>query len=400
MTIAESAVRTAVPEAPARSKRLLSLDAFRGLTVATMILVNNPGDWGNIYAPLEHADWNGCTPTDLVFPFFLFIVGVAIPFAQAARMNRLALGQTRAALVPAILRRSALLFLIGLAISAIPLGARSGILNWPDLRIMGVLQRIGICYCAAALLGLFAGPRTQALAAVLLMVVYAGLMLLVPVPGHGRGDLSREHNLAAYVDTQVFGRHVWIKPPRDDPNELGWEPEGLLSTLPAIATTVLGLLAGQWLRTNRPAMDKAAGMLVFGVLGAALGYALNRVLMPINKGLWTPSYVVYTAGLALLGLGTCYWLIDVKEYRAWSRPAVIFGMNAIAVFVLSGLVGRLITVKLGDDGHTLKGLVYNNVYQSMGLSPLNTSLLYALTWITVMFLITWAMYRMRIFIKV
>jgi predicted acyltransferase len=226
-------------------------------------------------------------------------------------------------------------------------------------------------------------------------------MLIVPVPGHGRGDLSKEHNLGAYVDTQVLGRHVWVKPPRDGPpGTLGWEPEGLLSTLPAIATTLLGLLTGQWLRTSRPAVDKAAGMLVLGVLGAALGYVLDRVLMPINKGLWTPSYVVYTAGLALLALGTCYWLIDVRDHRAWSKPAVIFGMNAIAVFVLSGLIGRLITVKLNDHGDTVKGLLYNNVYQPLGLSPVNTSLTYALTWITVMFLITWLMYRMRVFIKV
>ena len=385
---------------PIPSKRLLSLDAFRGLTVATMILVNNPGDWSNIYAPLRHADWHGCTPTDLVFPFFLFIVGVAIPLAQAARLKRLALGQTRAALVPSIVRRSALLFVIGFAISAIPLGARSGILNWPDLRIMGVLQRIAICYCAAALVGLFARPRTYVIVAVLLLLGYAALMLLVPVPGHGRGDLSREHNLAAYIDTHVLGRHVWVKPPRDDPDKLGWEPEGLLSTLPAIATTLLGLLTGHWLRTNRPAMDKAAGMLVFGVLGAALGYVLDRTLMPINKGLWTPSYVVYTAGLALLALGTCYWLIDVKVYRAWSKPAVIFGMNAIAVFVLSGLIGRLITVKLGADGPTLKGVVYSNVFKPLNLSPINASLLYALMWVSVMFLITWVMYRTRLFIKV
>ena len=392
---------TAVSEAPAPSKRLLSLDAFRGLTVATMILVNNPGDWSHIYAPLRHADWHGCTPTDLVFPFFLFIVGVAIPFAQAARLKRLDLGQSRAALVPAILRRSALLFLIGFTISAIPLGARSGILNWPELRIMGVLQRIGLCYGVAALLGLFARPRVHAIVALLLMLAYASLMLLVPVQGHGRGDLSKEHNLAAYLDTHVFGRHVWVKPPRDaPPGTLGWEPEGLLSTLPAIATTLLGLLTGQWLRANRPTMEKAAAMLVFGVFGAALGYVLDRLLMPINKGLWTPSYVVLTAGLALLALGTCYWLIDVKEYRAWSKPAVVFGMNAIAVFVLSGLLARLVTVKLNAGGSTMKGLVYNHVYKHLGLSPINTSLLYALTWITLMFLITWAMYRMRIFIKV
>ena len=398
--VGTAASATHVLDVPAPPKRLLSLDAFRGLTIATMILVNNPGDWSNIYAPLRHAEWHGCTPTDLVFPFFLFIVGVAIPFAQAARLKRLEANQTRAALLPAIVRRSLLLFLLGFAIAAIPLGRDSGILDWPDLRIMGVLQRIGICYFFAAMLGLFAGPRTHVVVAVGLMLVYAMLLLLVPVPGHGRGDLSRGHNIAAYVDTQVFGRHVWVKPPPDAPDKLGWEPEGLLSTLPAIATTLLGLLTGQWLRTNRSAAEKVAAVLVFGVFGAALGYVLDRAVMPINKGLWTPSYVVYTAGLALLTLGTCYWLIDVKGFRTWSKPLVIFGMNAIAIFVLSGLVGRVMTVRLAASGMTVKGLVYNNVYKALGLSPTNTSLLYALTWITVMFAIAWLMYRLRIFVKV
>jgi predicted acyltransferase len=401
MTLVETAPTPAqIRESTTPTKRLLSLDAFRGLTIATMILVNNPGDWSNIYAPLKHAEWHGCTPTDLVFPFFLFIVGVAIPFAQAARLKRLQPGQTRAALVPAIVRRSLILFLLGFAIAAIPLGANSGILNWQDLRIMGVLQRIGICYFFAAMLGLFARPRAHVAVAVLLVVAYSVLMLLVPVPGHGRGDLSRGHNLAAYVDTQVFGRHVWVKPPPDAPGQLGWEPEGLLSTIPAIATTLLGLLTGQWLRTNRNGVEKVAAVLAFGVFGAALGYVLDRTLMPINKGLWTPSYVVYTAGLALLALGACYWLIDVSGYRAWSRPLVIFGMNAIAIFVLSGIVGRLMGVRFGGSGTTLKGLVYNNVYKSLGLAPVDVSLLYALTWVTVMFGIAWVMYRLRVFIKV
>jgi len=401
MTLVESAATaTHALDVPAAPKRLLSLDAFRGLTIATMILVNNPGDWSNIYGPLKHADWHGCTPTDLVFPFFLFIVGVAIPFAQAARLKRLKPGQTRTSLVPAIVRRSVVLFLLGFAISAIPLGTNSGILNWPELRIMGVLQRIGICYFFAAMLGLFARPRVHVAVAVGLMLMYALLMLLVPVPGHGRGDLSRGHNLAAYVDTQILGRHVWVKPESGPPEKLGWDPEGLLSTIPAIATTLLGLLTGQWLRTNRRAAEKVAAMLIVGVCGTALGYAMGRNLMPINKGLWTPSYVVYTAGLALLALAACYWLIDVKSYRAWSKPPVMFGMNAIAIFVLSGLVGRAMAVKLGPGGATVKGLVYNNVYKSLGFSPVNASLLYALTWITVMFVIGWVMYRLRVFIKV
>lgn len=380
-------------------KRLVSLDAFRGLTIALMILVNNPGDWGNIYAPLKHAEWNGCTPTDLVFPFFLFIVGVAIPFAQAGRINRLRPGQTRSALIPAIIRRSIVLFLLGIAISAIPLGRRSGILDPENLRIMGVLQRIGICYLVAALLGLLGRPRTHAWVALALLAVYSCLMLMVPVPGYGAANLSKEGNLATYVDNAVLGRHCWVKPTQDKP---GWEPEGLLSTLPAIATTLLGLLAGQWLRTDRDPIEKCAALLVFGVLGAGLGYVLDLMLMPINKGLWTPSYTIYTAGLALLAFGVCYWLIDLKEYQAWSKPAVIFGMNAITIFVLSGILGRILAIRMNLDGKptALKAFVYDHLYRPIGLSALNTSLLYALTWIAFMFLIAWVMYRFRFFVKV
>jgi len=382
--------------------RLTSLDAFRGLTVALMILVNNPGDWGNIYSPLKHAEWDGCTPTDLVFPFFLFIVGVAIPFAQAVRLRKFTPVQTRGALVRSILRRSAILFGLGLLLAAIPtrLSPGNGILDPANLRIMGVLQRIALCYLPVALLSIYFGWRLHAWAAVCLLALYSVLMLAVPVPGHGPGVLTLGGNLAAYIDGQVLGAHCYQNPPQ---HAHFWEPEGLLSTLPAIATTLFGLIAGQWLLTERSGEAHAAGLLVFGVLGAAAGYALDLALMPLNKGLWTPSYATYTAGLALLTLGTLFWIIDVQGWRTWARPAVIFGMNAIAIFVLSGVIGRLLVgIKVGFSSKrsALKTVVYENVYRPLGLSPEATSLLYGLTWIGVMFLITWVLYRRRIFIKV
>lgn len=383
------------------SQRLVSLDAFRGLTIALMILVNNPGDWGNIYAPLKHAQWNGCTPTDLVFPFFLFIVGVAIPLAHAARMKRQRAGQNRGALVPAIIRRTIILFALGLLLASIPtrISPGNGILDPANLRIMGVLQRIALCYLPAALLGLYVGWRTHALVAVGLMALYSVLMLAVPVPGHGAGNLAIEGNLAAYVDAKLLGNHCYQNPPA---KPYFWEPEGLLSTLPAIATTLLGVITGQWLRSDRDGYEKVAGLLVFGGFGAALGYVLDRILMPINKGLWTPSYVIYTAGLALLALGVCYWLIDLKRYQAWSRAVVIFGMNSIAIFVLSGIIGRLLTIRIDLDAKpaTLKSFIYDHIFKPVGLSAVNTSLLYALTWIALMFAIAWLLYRKRIFIKV
>lgn len=392
------------PSAPAAG-RLVSLDAFRGLTIAGMILVNNPGDWGNMYAPLRHADWHGWTPTDLVFPSFLFIVGVAIPFAQARRLKRLpastSRGRARTALLPGIIRRAAILFALGLLLASVPtrLDPGNGILDPANLRIMGVLQRIALCYLAAATLALFVDWRVQALAAAGLLTLYSVLMLAVPVPGHGAGNLTIEGNLAAYIDGRVLGAHCYRNPPG---TPYYWEPEGLLSTLPAIATTLLGVMTGLWLRTNRAGAEKVAGMMVFGVFAAVLGYVLDGILMPINKGLWTPSYVMLTGGLALLALGTCYWLIDLKEYRAWALPAVIFGMNAIAIFVLSGLIARLMTIRIDFAGKptAIKTIVYDGLFKPLGMSAVNTSLLYALVWIGVMFLIAWVLYRKRIFIRV
>src|SRR5687768_13485767 len=217
-----------------KSSRIQSLDSFRGATVAAMLLVNNPGTWSAIWPPLKHAEWHGCTPTDLVFPFFLFIVGVAIPFAQRSRRKRLAPDQTRRALVPAILRRTAILFGLGLLLAAIPtrLGDdANGIFDPAHLRVMGVLQRIALCYLPAALLGLYFGWRVHLLAVVALMALYSVLMLAVPVPGHGAGNLSPEGNLASYIDGKVLGMHCYRHPPR---NPIYEEPEGLLSTLPAI----------------------------------------------------------------------------------------------------------------------------------------------------------------------
>jgi predicted acyltransferase len=366
-----------------------------------MILVNNPGSWSHIYPPLKHADWHGCTPTDLVFPFFLFIVGVAIPFAQSARLKRLAPGRSRAALVPGIVRRTIILFALGLLLTSIPtrLNPGNGILDPANLRILGVLQRIALCYLPAALLGLYFGWRAHVAVAIALMTIYSILMLAVPVPGHGAGDLSLEGNLAAYVDATLLGKHCYQNPPA---HPHFWEPEGLLSTLPAIATTLLGLLAGLWLRTQRDGIEKAAGLLVLGVLCAAAGYVLDGILMPINKGLWTPSYVMFTAGLALLALGTCYWLIDVKQYRAWSWPFVIFGMNAIAIFVLSGIVGRLLTIRVDGNGsaQALKSIVYGRVFEPLGMSAANTSLLYAIAFVMMLFAVAWVMHRKRIYLKV
>ena len=363
--------------------RLASLDAFRGITIAGMILVNNPGSWSHVYAPLLHAEWHGWTPTDLIFPFFLFIVGVAMAFSLVPRLER---GEGRGGLLRKVIRRSLILIGLGLLLAAYP---RFDLAN---IRFPGVLQRIGLVYFFASLAVMRTGPRGQAATALVLLLVYWALMTLVPVPGFGPGDLGPDGNLAAYVDRAVFGSHIW----RDT-----WDPEGLLSTLPAVATTLLGVLTGGLLRSRREALEKVAWLFVLGWAGILLGVVWNGAF-PINKNLWTSSYVVFTAGAALQFLAVCYFLIDVKGWKRWARPAIAFGMNAIAVFVLSGLfVKTLLFIRLpaGDGSISLYGWIYRHLFVSWA-GPLNGSLAFAIVNILMWWALMELLYRKRIFIKI
>jgi predicted acyltransferase len=402
LTSAPPVASTPAPVLGVKRDRLRSLDVLRGITVATMILVNNPGDWGHIYVPLEHASWNGCTPTDLVFPFFLFMVGVALAFSLGRRRTEAAaVGRGRALLARKIVLRSTVLFLIGVGLYAIPAGGQRGILDLKTLRIMGVLQRIALCYFAAATLMLFVGWRGLAASTVLLLTAYSVLMLAVPVPGYGAGHLSLEGNLAAFVDAAVFGNHCYVHPPA---SHHYWDPEGLLSTLPAVATTLMGALAGLWLRSQRGAADRAAGLLAAGVAAATTGYVLNGVLMPVNKGLWTPSYVLLTGGYALLALGFCYWVIDVCGRARWAAPFLPLGMNALAVFVASGIIGRLtlLIAWTGGDGKpiALKTFLFRTVYKPwFPATPEIASLAYATTYLGIFALLSALLYRRRLFIR-
>ena len=359
------------------------MDAFRGITIAGMILVNNPGSWAHVYAPLLHAEWHGWTPTDLIFPFFLFIVGVAMAFSLVPRLER---GEGRGSLLRKVVRRSLILIGLGLLLAAYP---RFDLAN---IRFPGVLQRIGLVYFFASLAVMRTGPRGQAATALVLLLVYWALMTLVPVPGFGPGDLGPDGNLAAYVDRAVFGSHIW----RDT-----WDPEGLLSTLPAVATTLLGVLTGGLLRSRREALEKVAWLFVLGWAGILLGVVWNGAF-PINKNLWTSSYVVFTAGAALQFLAVCYFLIDVKGWKRWARPAIAFGMNAIAVFVLSGLfVKTLLFIRLpaGDGTISLYGWIYRHLFVSWA-GPLNGSLAFAIVNILMWWALMELLYRKRIFIKI
>lgn len=357
------------------STRLVSLDVFRGITMAAMVVVNNPGDWGHVYAPLLHAPWHGWTPTDLIFPFFLFIVGVSITLSK------------RSTSAGSILKRAAVILGVGLFLSGFP---RFDLATW---RIPGVLQRIALCYAAAALIyGRSRRPAVIGAVAAALMVGYWAVMALVAVPGGTAGDLSPEGNLGAFVDRALMSGHLWK--PR-------WDPEGLLSTIPAIATTLLGILAGLWIGGSAAPARKAGLMALAGVAAIAVGYAWN-IVFPINKSLWTSSYVMFSAGAAALFLALCYWAIDIRGWRWWTKPFVILGVNALALYAFSSLlVSALssISVTAGDGGAvSLLGLIYARGFEPLA-SPKNASLLYALANLAVLFLILLWMYRRRIFLR-
>ncbi|MEP6635707.1 MAG: DUF5009 domain-containing protein [Acidobacteriota bacterium] len=374
--------------------RLISLDVFRGLIVAGMVLVNNPGSWNDIYWPLDHAHWNGWTPTDLIFPFFLFIVGVSITLALGPRADNNDAQPNKARsrardLYIKVARRSVIIFALGLFLNGFPY------FHLGEIRLAGVLQRIAICYFCAAIIFLRTSIKTQVIIAVALLLGYWLIMTLIPAPGFVRGDLSKEGSLASFVDRVVLGRHIWVQ-------GKVYDPEGLLSTLPAVATTLLGVLTGHWLRTNKSAYEKVAGMFVAGTCCLVIGWAWNP-FFPINKSLWTSSYVLFTGGLALQFFAFCYWLIDIREYRRWTKPFVVFGVNAIVLFVGTGLMAKLMSLikvpRADGTKISVKGWIYASLFSSWA-SPVNASLAFAITFVLLWFGLMWLLYRRRIFIKI
>jgi predicted acyltransferase len=364
-----------------RASRLLSLDAFRGLTVAGMVVVNNPGTWRAVYPPLLHADWHGWTATDVVFPFFLFIVGVAIPLALEPRTAQAG----RRWVMVRVLRRAAVIFALGIVLNGFPW------FQWGTLRIPGVLQRIAVCYLLAALLYLVASWRVNAAIAAALLLGYWIAMSVVPVPGYGPGDLSKEGNLAAYLDRTLLGPHIWQA-------ARVYDPEGILSTAPALATVLLGALAGLWLRSARPPRVIAAGLAAAGAIGVGLGQVWSW-WFPVNKALWTSSYALLTAGLALLALAACYWLIEIQGYRRWALPFVVFGVNALALFFLSSLVARVLVLVRVAEGPRLQAWLFDRLFAPWA-SPIDASLAYALAYVLLWWAVMWLLYRQEIRIRV
>ena len=369
-----------------KAGRLVSLDAFRGITIAMMILVNNPGSWGHVYSPLLHAPWHGWTMTDTIFPFFMFIVGVAMTFSFAKRLER---GDTRSQLFANVVRRSVILFLLGLILAGFPK------FNLGTIRIPGVLQRIAVCYFFAALIVMYTGWKGRAFWAFAIIVIYWAIVKLIHAPiGYEASVTGQEGLLHDYIDTKVLGGHLYRERP---------DPEGILSTIPAISTTLLGVLTGNWLHSARSKMEKLVGLFIMANVGIVVGVIMH-MWFPINKKIWTSSYVVFMAGMALHFLAMCYWLIDIKGYKRWATPFVIYGTNAIAVFFASGIVGRLIgryiTVPIADGELALKPWIYQNIFVPWSGDLKMASLLFAISYIVFWLLVLIPLYKKKIYIRV
>lgn len=385
-------------EAP--RERLIALDVFRGVTIAGMLLVNNPGSWSAIYPPLEHAPWHGWTPTDLIFPFFLFIVGITTELSKKDPKR--------------IIRRGLLIVLAGLLLNAFPFfwwGKIAGnadpgfwervVYRVEHLRFAGVLQRIGIAYMAAALLTLRTSKRQQVIIVATLLIGYWMVMTLVPVPGAGAiGAFTLDQpdkTLAAWSDRMILGtNHIWA-------SSKTWDPEGPLTTLPAIATAMLGVFAGGWLmQKRRPLAERVVGLYGAGSLGMIAG-SLWGAFFPINKNLWTSSYVVFTAGFACVVLATCLWIIDMHGMRRWTEPFVVYGVNPLVAFVGSGIMARLIgsLIKVNFRGKvvSLQQASYQLAFQPYFPDRL-ASLLWGLSFVAFWLGILWLLYRRNIIVKV
>jgi predicted acyltransferase len=372
------------------TQRLVFLDVVRGITIAFMILVNNHGNPQAIYWPLEHAEWNGWTPTDLVFPIFLFLVGITTVLSTASRIAR---GESRSSLFWHALRRAAILFALGILIHGFP--------SYPlaTLRIYGVLQRIAICYFVATVIYLWdRRVATLATVAAVYLLGYWILMRWVPIPGYGVPGrdfpfMDKEINWVSVVDRRLFPGRL-LEKTRD--------ALGLISAIPAVATCLLGMLAGLWLRTTRTMQEKAIGMLAGAVAGLVLG-SVWAIWFPINKRLWTSSYVLFAAGWTLLILSVCYYVIDIKKHKgAWTYPWKVFGSNAIFAYAFSELLSIVISViRVGSNGNavSLKGLIYRNIFAPIPDPSIGT-LLYSLSCVLVSFIPCLVLYRRRIFIKI
>jgi predicted acyltransferase len=401
-----SAVASSAPR-----ERLISLDVFRGITIAGMLLVNDPGTWSAIFPPLEHAAWDGWTPTDLIFPFFLFIVGITTYLSMSARRAR---GDNDAALVKQILRRGIIIYLLGFAMAMFPFYQWGTIDSLPNatgwdriifriehVRILGVLPRIAIVYICAGLLTLKTTLKQQVIIIGTLLLGYWFAMTLIPVPGENAiGAVllhTKDKNLAAYLDRLILGtNHTWI-------GSVTFDPEGPMSTIPAIATAMLGVIAGRWIALKeKPLLERISGLFAAGAIGMVVGLMWNWSF-PINKNLWTSSYVIFTAGMACVTLATVMWIVDYVNVKWWTKPFVVFGVNPIVAFVGSGVMARLIYtlwhVNYGGKPTAVQDAIYQSVFLPW-LPPRVASLAFAIAFVLLWYGILLVLYRRKIILKV
>ena len=373
-------------------QRLMCLDVYRGLMVAGMILVDNPGSDEHAYWPIMHAKWNGWTPADFIFPSFLFLVGISMVYSFAARRER---GETRQQIFAHAIKRSLILIAIGLLVNASPIIG----LDFHTWRFEGVTQRIGICYFFASILELWAQRRDQWLALAACLVGYWALLRFVPVPGAGIPGrdipfMDQVQNLPAWLDRKLFMGHLY---------DGTRDPEGIIHTIPAIGTTLIGVLTGHWLRNQKNARKLISGMMLFGILGILVGEIWNR-WFPINKNLWTSSFVLFSGGLALLSLSLLYWVVEVKRWRGvWTMPILVFGMNAIAGFVADSMIygpGYTFTGK-GPNGATMNWHEAAQAWlEAAGIGTANASLVYSLGAVAICWILLWFLWRKKIFLKI
>ena len=397
--------------------RILSVDVLRGMTVILMTIVNNPGDWGNVYPPLLHASWHGCTPTDLVFPFFLFVVGISTALAMPVKQissktyQKIATRTFRIICLGLFLnffskldafgflgdydRNKQLYVAFGSFILMMVL-AFGGFGQFESVRIPGVLQRIGIVYGIVSLIYLHTSTRIQILIGSSILLIYWAIMTLIPVPNGNPPNVEVGTSLAAWLDETLLTTHNWS-------STKTWDPEGILSTLPAIGTGIAGLLIGQLLIREIPQRKKSLQLLGIGVTAIILGLLWN-IVFPINKALWTSSYVIYTAGLATLVLSILYYITDVRKYKSWTKPFIIFGVNPMVIFFFSGIIPRVLGMievpSPAGESISVRAYVYDYMIVPLFENPMNASLAGALIYLVIWFVILTLFYRKDLIFKV
>jgi Uncharacterized conserved protein len=381
-----------------KNGRLLSLDAFRGMTVIGMIFVNNPGNGEKVYPALEHVKWNGCTPADMVFPFFLFIVGVSITMSLAGRKER---GEPDGKLMRKIFKRSIIIFLLGIFLGGFPfVSIKETGTNWIgfyNLKLPGILPRIAIIYFISSVIFLKANVKTIGVITAAILLLYWAVMIFIPVPGVGYPNLEPGTNMVAWADNFLLSG---ILPKAA--TALG--PEGMLSTFPAVASTLAGVLLGYWLRKNTDDSVKVVWIFVWGNICLIAGIIWN-IGFPINKLLWTSSFVLYTTGIGLEIFGICYWLADVKGFKQWAKPFVPYGVNAFFVYFISVIFSRtikqLIFVQgINNERQNFKEYAYQTFVSPLFSSPYNASAAWAFLIVLFWFCVLWVLYKKNIFIKI